>query len=516
MSDEPSAGHRPGDDEEPQAATRELPWRRLDPRMLLVQPLRELIRLLPVLLVAVIAGSVGGQQWWTYVLAGLGVTVGLLRWLTTGYRFTPTHLQVRSGLLNRRLRSIPRDRIRSVDVDATALHRMVGLAVITVGTGASTGRAGLQLDGVELREVPELRAELLAHARGDGSPGEGTGTAAEPGMNLSGWRPSWARYAPFTMTGVASLVAATLFVMHLQLFDGGVLTRLPVVRTALDDIAVLPLSQVVAAGVVILVVAASVIALVRYALAYGGFALHRLNADTLHVSHGLLRIRQMTLDRRRLRGVQLNEPLSLRAVHAAAAQAIMTGLGPQRGGVVIIGPPGPRHDARQVAAAVLGTAEPVECALQRHGSSAERRRYTRAATGVGVLAVIVLLAQAIGWVGPAVWWAFAAIVPIAALLAEDRRRGLGHALRPGVLVSRYGSLLRRRTVLETDGVIGWVIRRSLFQRRAHLATLIATSAAGRHRYAIPDLPIDEAWRIVEAISCGFPPDIASPSRGSVR
>lgn len=49
------------------------PWRRLNPRMLLVHPVRELIKYLPVLLLAVVAGSVGGEPWWTYVLSGLGV-----------------------------------------------------------------------------------------------------------------------------------------------------------------------------------------------------------------------------------------------------------------------------------------------------------------------------------------------------------------------------------------------------------------------------------------------------------
>jgi putative membrane protein len=105
-----------------------------------------------------------------------------------------------------------------------------------------------------------------------------------------------------------------------------------------------------------------------------------------------------------------------------------------------------------------------------------------------------------GIVGAAVWWAFVVIVPASALLAADRYRGLGHATLPGVLVARSGSLNRRRTMLYTEGIIGWTIRRTYFQRRAGLATLIATTAAGRHRYSIPDLPMDEVWPLIESIS----------------
>ena len=475
-------------------------WHRLHPRMLLVHPVREILKYLPILLVAVVAGSVGGEPWWTYVLSGLGLTVGLLRWFTTSFRVTPTHVEVRRGLLNRRTLSVPRERIRSVDVDATLLHRLVGLAVVKVGTSASHGLDGLDFDGVASRDVAALRAELLqgvTSAQDDADP-----LVDARHTDFSGWRWSWARYAPFTLTGVASLVFAAFFALQLQFFDGGLLLRLPLVQTAMASLSHVPVLALLGWGALILVATASIIALVRYVLAFAGFSIWRSDASTLHVSHGLLRTRQVTLDERRLRGIHLNEPLSLRAVHAASAHAIMTGLGRDRGGLMIVEPPGPGADVERVAAAVLGDAEPLRMALSAHGPRAHRRRYTRAAGGVAILAVIAAIAQATGFVGPLIWTVFLVIVPAAALLAEDRWRGLGHVLLPGRLVSRSGSLLRRRIVLDTDGIIGWTVRRSLFQRRAGLATVIATTAAGRHRYAVPDVPIDEAWRLVEATMVG--------------
>jgi putative membrane protein len=552
--------------------------------MLLVHPVRELIRYLPVLLIAVVAGSVGGEPWWTYVLSGLGVLAGLARWFTTSYRITPTHVEVRRGLLNRRMLSVPRERIRSVDVDATLLHRLVRLAVVKVGTSASHGQDGLDFDGVSLVEVPALRAELLKGAGaapasasasplvelvetspGDAaagaasapplvelvetSPGDAAAGAAsalplvepvetgrrdaaagfdpstssgqakpnQPGdaldqpehENFSGWRWSWARFAPFTLTGVGSLFFAAFFALQLQFFDGGLLLRLPVVRASLDAASHVPVAELIVVGAAALIVIASVVALVRYVLAYSGFAIWRSDAATLHVRHGLLRTRQVTLDERRLRGIQLGEALSLRFVRAASAHAIMTGIGRERGGLMVVEPVGPRSDALRVAEAVLGDSDPLTCELTMHGTRAHRRRYTRAATGVGVIAVAVLAAQLLGYVNPWAWTVFAVIVPVAALLAADRWRSLGHALlgegAEGVLVARSGSLARTRVVLQTAGIIGFTVRRSLFQRRAGLATLIATTAAGRHRYAIPDVPVEEAWRIVDAVlveKCG--------------
>ena len=505
-----AAGGTPDAVEDTQPDESSVPWARLNPRMLLVHPLRELIRYLPVLLVALIAGSVGGEPWWVYVLSGLGIVVGVLRWFTTTYRITETHVQIKRGILNRQLLSVPRDRVRSVDVDATLLHRIFGLSVVKVGTGASHGTDNLEFNAMRGGDVPAFRKELLSHVSAHSIAeiaaeqarelSEDEAAAEAGGRNFSRWRASWVRYAPFTLSGVSSIVVVIFFVLQTQFFDNGVLTRLSIVRQGLDQVQHLPTLTLILWAALIVIVAASIVAIVRYLLTYSGFAISRVDQSTLHITHGLLHTRQVTLDEKRLRGVQLSEPLSLRVVGAAWSHAIMTGLGRQRGGVALLSPPGPRDEAIRIAVEIVGVEQALTEELVQHGRRAHRRRYTRAATFAGVLALVALAAQLLGWVGPQVWWAFVVIVPASAFLAWDRYRGLGHALLPGWVVGRSGSLDRKRFVLATEGIIGWNIRRSLFQRRAGLATLIATTAAGRHRYEIPDIPFDEAWPLIEAVN----------------
>jgi putative membrane protein len=491
------------------------PWNRLDPRMLLVHPLRELIRYLPVIAIALIAGSVGGEPWWVYVLSGFGVVVGLLRWFTTSYRLTETHVQVRRGILNRTLLSVPRDRIRSVDVNSTILHRVFGLSVVKAGTGASHGTDDLEFNAMRTEEVPAFRRELLRHVSSAtlASPATESPTVdsltpeqiedaarERSGQNFSRWRPSWVRYAPFTLSGVTSIVVVVFFVLQIQFFENGLLTRLAIVKSTLSQVEHLPTLTLAAWGVPALIIVAAAVAAVRYVLAYAHFAISRVDRSTLHITHGLLSTRQITLDERRLRGVQLYQPLSLRLVGAGATHAIMTGLGRQRGGVALLSPPGPRAEALRISADVLGIDTPLTADLVPHGDRARRRRYTRAATFAGILAVVALTAQLLGYTGAYIWWAFVLILPLSAFLAWDRFRGLGHALLPSWLVAQSGSLSRTRVVLATEGIIGWNIRRSYFQRRAGLATLIATTAAGRHRYAIPDIPFEDAWPLIEAVN----------------
>ena len=95
------------------------------------------------------------------------------------------------------------------------------------------------------------------------------------------------------------------------------------------------------------------------------------------------------------------------------------------------------------------------------------------------------------------------LLPVAALLAADRYRSLGHAVADASLVARSGSLVRRRSILSAEGIIGWNVERSFFQRRVGLATLTATTAAGQQHYDVQDVELGEALRVAEALVPGL-------------
>jgi putative membrane protein len=131
--------------------------------MLAVAPAHEAVRFVPLLVAAVLAGGRQHGQWWLAGALALVLGLGALRWLTTRYRVTAERMELHSGLLFRQHRSVPRDRIRTVDVTARLLHRVFGLGVLRIGTGRNEpGHEGeLTLDAVSAAEAERLRAVLL-------------------------------------------------------------------------------------------------------------------------------------------------------------------------------------------------------------------------------------------------------------------------------------------------------------------------------------------------------------------
>ena len=78
-----------------------LGWQRLDRRMLLVHPVRDLVRFLPALVALLVfrrSSDTGG--WWGLLGVAVPIALGLSRYLTTSYRITSGRIEVRHGLLN--------------------------------------------------------------------------------------------------------------------------------------------------------------------------------------------------------------------------------------------------------------------------------------------------------------------------------------------------------------------------------------------------------------------------------
>lgn len=498
-------------------------WHRLDPKMLLVTPVKTLAQAILPILVTIIGVSRSDSGWSLYLVpmfAALAVLFGLLPWFTTRYRFTDTQLQVRRGLINRNVLTAPLDRIRSVDLESSVLHRLLGLAKVKIGTGVDQTR--IELDSLTKEQSAELRHYLLRRSKAIPTPPP-AGYGAAPGGQVAGpaadgrmggqpddgqpadgellaridW--SWLRYAPFSLSGL--VIAAGLFGLFAQFNDDLGLVEPERVEAAYEWVLAQAVLLLILAIVAIALIGWVVLSTVNYVVQWWNLRLVREPGGTLRLSRGLFTTRSTTVEEARVRGVRLTEPILLRLVSGAELSTLATGVG--TGGTTKVLPPCPRTVAEAVGHTVLQAAGPLAMRLRRHGEAARRRTHVSAqldlpfvAAGLGALA---------WWRDWPWWWALAGTLAYAlstAFLAELAYRNLGHELTATHLVSRSGALRRERVVLERAGIIGWVVRQSWFQRRRGLATLVATTAAGPEQVQVVDLPLERAVVLAQAATPG--------------
>ncbi|MBO4238347.1 MULTISPECIES: PH domain-containing protein [Pseudonocardia] len=526
----------------------EVGWRRLPGRMLLVGPATALLRLAPALVVLVLFGAGSGnstQVWIAGAAVVVAVAVGVVRWRTTRYRITDERVELHSGLLNRQRRSVPRDRIRTVDLTAPLLHRLVGLSVVKVGSGQSGSDAGLDLDAVTTDEAERLRRELLARpapargpaavaggagadrarveedgadgngADGDAAAGDGTAGPAVPvdpaGEELDRIHWSSLRFAPLTVSSLAAIGALAGAGWNVLNETGLDPRSLPGADAVAGELSAAPVwaTALVAVGLLLLVMVAG--SIVLFVERWWDYRLSREPDGTLRVRRGLLTKRSLSVSEQRLRGVTVSEPLLVRALGGGAqAGALTVGLAGEDkdSGGGALGPPVRRAHAHAVAATAARATGPVtDGPLRAHPARARTRRLVRA---VGPALVPAVALGVVAWFDAAVWPVVVgvALVVVAVPLALDRYRALGHRLDERYLVARHGSLLRTTTALRRDGVIGWRVRQSLFQRRAGVLTLEATTAAGGGAVQVLDLDPADAVALMAAVT----PDAVAPFR----
>jgi len=481
------------------------PWLRLDPRMLLVHPIREVVRFLPVLVGILVAGGASGAGAWGALGVGIPVGLGMVRYLTTSYRISDARVELRRGLVQRHTLSTPTDRVRTVDLTATVAHRVLGLATVVIGTGSVATDADdrIELDGLPREAAAALRAQLLQS--GTTAPGPAADASAPPAaaaVPVARFEPRWLWYAPFTGAG---LVAAGALIGALTQVTETFDLRIDLTEDDLAAVTGLLVAGAVAAvaGFVVL------LTVVGYLVVNGGFTLTREDR-AWHIRRGLLTTRETSIDETRVAGVSRGEPAALRLARGARLSAIVTGLARSGEGGATLVPPAPRDTVAAAAAAVLGTAAPMTAPLRAHGPAATRRRYIRALLGSAPFALLPVGAVAAG--APA-GLLVAAMVPVAAALAlaSDRARSLGHGLVDGFVIARSGSLQRHRAALATSHIIGWTFRDTWFQRRVGLATVDATTAGGTGRIGVPDIPVALAVDLADSATPGLISQFLEPA-----
>ncbi|MGA4946264.1 PH domain-containing protein [Streptomyces cinereoruber] len=481
----------PEDGERPRPGVPEEEWRRLDPRTLLATA-AVLCGVAGGAGVPVALGLAGSRPLWqavAWVLAGAlllllgGTGADSVRLRRTRYRVGPDRIDLHTGLLHLKRRSLARERIRSVDLTANPLQRVLGLVKVRIGTGEhSGGDAALALELVARAEGERLRRALLARAAAPEDPRHDGALAVLD--------PRWIRYAPVSFVAPALGGAAAGAVMQVSEWFGAQGEVIDWIGERFSSVAI---PWMILWLVLVATAVGAVGALGLWIEMWWNYRLEREPGGTLRVNRGLLTARSVSIEERRLRGVELVEPLGVRLFGAARVDAVATGLAEKdedkHGDLKNLMPAAPRPLADRVAAQVLREPEPPTATpLAPHPRAARNRRIRWALwsvlapaallAGLGLLLTPVLLYVAAGWT--------AVLTPLALLLARDAYRNLGHGVGGGYLVTRSGTVRRTTVALQRSGVIGWTVKQSYFQRRAGLLTLTATTAAGTGAYEILD------------------------------
>ena len=407
----------------------------------------------------------------------VGLPLAILSWWRFRYRVAGGRLELHSGVVSRSVRTIPLERVRGIDVTEPFLHRLLGLVRVEVEAAAGGGEsAELSLAAVSRAQADALREALLGSAR---AVGEGVAEPvplyrATPGLLALGGVTSLSYLlAPAAIVGVVFNLADDLPGRFVEQAAEAAADRFPTDAVGLE---------LIGAAVVGLVLAAAVA------------------GSLLAASRGLFTRRLVHLDRARIRGADVRDTLLRRPFGLAAVTAIAAGVRGRSGGT-LLAPVIRAGDLPALLRAVDSAAADPSAPLAAHPCAARSRRFARAlALPLAALVVAVALGA---------WWGAAlalAALALAALLALDRYRQLGHAFDGRRLSLREGSLRRRRSELDPAAAVSFELRTSPGQRRAGVGTLTVHLGQGAGSRRALDLGEEQAVALLRRVR----PDLFEP------
>lgn len=429
------------------------------------------------------------------VLYGL-ITLPLifLQYQRFRYWITPKELVIHSGVLTRRRRNIPVDRIQNIEIERKLLPRLLGTARVKVVTAGSDSAEGV-LEYVSVPEANRIREAiriLQLHVQGD-DPGETTvlDSSVAPAVATLDVQPLIRlTLERVLLSGVFrfSLLYIAIIFSALQFFepDPEVLVDFLTRGRFGEWTAMVVQSPWMAAlgGMVAAALLSWVSGILVNLNKFYDFRLS-LEGNRLHKKHGLLTIAEGTIPLKKIQTlIYRTNPLMSRFGWRALELQTM-GLNVREHGHQVAVPFAKAAEIRPIEKLIFPVVWPER--LLPVSRLTIRRMSIRYGFVLAAIATTVSF-----WWQPAVW-AFT-LIPLIIAWAYLQYRHHGYAASDHALVIRRGFIRRMMWYIPIEKFHVFYVTQSIFQRRLNLKTFYVDTAgaSAMHFPIIVDLPADQA------------------------
>lgn len=448
----------------------------------------------------------GDSTAWFNLIFGAMYLVFIVPWIALHYlRFrywiTPEELVIHSGVLTRRRRNIPVERIQNIEIEQAPLQRMLGTAKVIVYTAGSAQAEGV-LEYVAIEEAGEIRAvvrnlQQQMHAEQTAeteeiSSAESGATATAQGELLIAMDPRRVFLAGAFRFSLVYLAVIFSFLQYIE--PDPTLLFSWLMRGPLEPLeASIEASPVFAAvlGILGAVILGWMTGILVTFNRYHRFKLE-LIGDKLHRSHGLLTLKEGTIPLNRIQSWVLRTNPLMETFGWVRLEVQTMGINIDQSGYQVAMPFGRMEEVAHILAAVDAPDMPSEWSQV---SRLTIRRFL-ARTHVGLFTLIGIIQ--IWWTG--IWW-LALLSPVLVVWSILRFRGMRVADDPTWVAMGKGVIRRQTWMIPVEKLqtAGW--HANWFQRRLGLASIwVDTAGASAGRSAeLPDIERGRAQGIITRV-----------------
>ncbi|MFD1737673.1 PH domain-containing protein [Bacillus salitolerans] len=461
--------------------------RRLHPVAALLRFLRSLRELaVPLLIFVFIGGGNDGRFFSLLYIMGIMLLIvgflvyGILSWYLYTYRIEDGELRIEHGVLVRKKRYIPVERIQTIDISAGIIQRLFGLVKVQVETAGGGNEAEAVLSAITATEAEQLRSMLLSEKKENID-------KEEEHSEVFTLLPKDLFIMASTSGGIG-VVFSAVFAFITQ-FD----ELLP------DDYLLSVTEEVIKSGVVfvtfsgfLVLILAWIISVISTAIKYGKYTLIKKGNELL-ITRGLLEKRELTIPLHRVQAVRIQENIIRQLFGFASVYIEVAG--------------GAMEKSEEYSTFLLPIVKKSE--IKNHlllftpefFSKDEqfqplpiraRKRFLFRTTFPSIVA-----AALISWFFPPWGYISIVLIPLALLLGNRMFRESGWLLMQNRLSLRFRFINRHTVLAKKNRIQSFNLVHSFFQRKNRLTSIVISvqsKMAGKH-FKVVDVDEDDGYEL---------------------
>lgn len=463
--------------------------KRLHPISAIANFLKHLKEMLVPFLIFVVFGSRGGNGDIIQLVLSIGVIIavfliGILTWWRYTYRLEEGELRIEYGVLVRKKRYIPLERIQSLDLSEGLLQRPFGLVKMKVETAGSSGAGEAE---AVLTAISKEDADFIqqAFSAAKNNPSE-MKTALENREVIYKITPG-ELFLQASTSGGAGVVISAVFAFVFQFEE-----IIPYEKVFAGVEGFIANGMIFVSILVFFVfLVAWLIALVGSMLKYAGFTLLKSEKELI-ISRGLLEKRQMTIPLNRIQAIQIREnllrqPFGLATVYIESAGGSIEDNESSRLMILPI--------VKKTRIAGLLKPHLPQYELQPVFFKAPKRALNRYLWR-GFLWILPFVGGPLLFFRP---WGYLSLVLLIFAMGWSylKYRDAGWEISSQQLALRYRGIVRTTVFMRRSRIQSLSLKESYFQKKRSLATIqaAAMSGAGGTGGTVRDLDKQEVYAI---------------------
>ena len=444
--------------------------------------------------------SPDAESWFSLLIAVVYGIVALpaivLQYLRFSYRVTPKEIIIQSGVLNRKNRSIPIERVQNIQIEQSLIPRLTGTAKVKIETAGSSSTEGV-LEYVSLEEARNLRSVIRsfkAQTAGDEAdrtattdataPSDEAASAAAPMFSMALDRVLLSGAFRFSLLYIA-LIFSVLELLNPNPNDIARWMSRGELGSFLDTATTSPwlvgLATVLVAGLFAWLTGIAV-----NLNKYYRFRLWR-DEDKLRFRRGLLTLAEGTIPLNKVQALILRTNPMMRLFGWYSLEVQTIGLNVEEQGHRVVVPFAQKQEILPIAKHIMPFDPPETFAsvspltIRRHVV-----RYTAVlAVLTGAASSLALWTDGSFFAWQDAWWALL-LMPLILGYAVLHYRHHGYALGDGEFFVRRGVLKQHTWIIPTEKYHVFYRTASVFQRRLGLESLFVDTA-GAATFAFPEV-----------------------------